>query len=132
MDTRASTTVIEAERIEHGLKWNPVKAYAKTMPRGVGSPRMGAVRQLSHARWRKNARNRRPLHCDPYHLRPGGLYDALESTHCAPALYSFRSNSLVRTNDTINSMTLEQLLAGTHRFWTWRSTFPAEYRGDAF
>jgi hypothetical protein len=28
--------VIEAERIEHGLKWSPVKAYAKTMPRGVG------------------------------------------------------------------------------------------------
>ena len=27
---------IEAERIEHGLKWSPVKAYAKTMPRGIG------------------------------------------------------------------------------------------------
>ncbi|WP_311276775.1 S8 family peptidase [Methylobacterium sp. WCS2018Hpa-22] len=26
----------EAERIEHGLKWSPVKAFAKTMPRGVG------------------------------------------------------------------------------------------------
>ena len=27
---------IEAERIEHGLKWSPVKAYAKTIPRGAG------------------------------------------------------------------------------------------------
>ena len=27
---------IEAERIEHGLKWSPVKAFAKTMPLGVG------------------------------------------------------------------------------------------------
>jgi hypothetical protein len=32
----AEAPVIEAERIEHGLKWSPVKAYAKTMPRGVG------------------------------------------------------------------------------------------------
>jgi hypothetical protein len=27
---------IEAERIENGLKWGPVKAYAKAMPRGIG------------------------------------------------------------------------------------------------
>jgi hypothetical protein len=27
---------IEAERIEHGLKWSPVKAFAKTMPLGIG------------------------------------------------------------------------------------------------
>jgi hypothetical protein len=32
----AEAPVIEAERIEHGLKWSPVKAYAKTMPRGIG------------------------------------------------------------------------------------------------
>jgi hypothetical protein len=32
----AEAPVIEAERMEHGLKWSPVKAYAKTMPRGVG------------------------------------------------------------------------------------------------
>jgi hypothetical protein len=32
----AEAPVIEAERIEHGLKWSPIKAYAKTMPRGVG------------------------------------------------------------------------------------------------
>ncbi|MCX7889708.1 MAG: hypothetical protein N2422_08280 [Rhodobacteraceae bacterium] len=29
--------VIEAELIEHGLKWSPVKVFAKTMPRGVGA-----------------------------------------------------------------------------------------------
>ena len=28
---------IEAERIEHGLKWSPVKVFAKTMPHGVGN-----------------------------------------------------------------------------------------------
>lgn len=28
---------IEAERIEHGLKWSPVKALAKDMPRGIGA-----------------------------------------------------------------------------------------------
>jgi hypothetical protein len=28
--------VLEAERIEHGLKWSPVKAYSRTMPKGVG------------------------------------------------------------------------------------------------
>lgn len=33
---KAEAPVIEAERIEHGLKWSPVKAYAKSMPRGVG------------------------------------------------------------------------------------------------
>lgn len=30
------TPVIEAELIQHGLKWSPVKIFAKTMPRGVG------------------------------------------------------------------------------------------------
>jgi hypothetical protein len=33
---RAETPVYEAELIEHGLKWSPVKVFAKTMPRGVG------------------------------------------------------------------------------------------------
>ena len=33
---RTDTPVVEAELIEHGLKWSPVKVYAKTMPRGVG------------------------------------------------------------------------------------------------
>jgi hypothetical protein len=31
---------------------------------------------------------------------------------CAPAFYSLRINSLVRTNDAINGMTLEQLRTG--------------------
>ena len=33
---KAEAATIEAERIEHGLKWSPVKAFAKTMPRGIG------------------------------------------------------------------------------------------------
>lgn len=33
---KGETPAIEAELIEHGLKWSPVKAYAKAMPRGVG------------------------------------------------------------------------------------------------
>jgi hypothetical protein len=33
---KGETPVVEAELIEHGLKWSPVKAYAKTMRRGVG------------------------------------------------------------------------------------------------
>jgi len=33
---KADRPGIEAERIEHGLKWSPVKAYAKTIPRGIG------------------------------------------------------------------------------------------------
>ena len=33
---RTETPVDEAELIEHGLKWSPVKVYAKSMPRGVG------------------------------------------------------------------------------------------------
>lgn len=33
---KADVPSIEAERIEHGLKWSPVKAFAKTMPRGIG------------------------------------------------------------------------------------------------
>jgi hypothetical protein len=33
---RTDTPVVEAELIEHALKWSPVKVYAKTMPRGVG------------------------------------------------------------------------------------------------
>lgn len=32
----AEAPVIEAARIEHGLKWSPIKAYAKSMPRGIG------------------------------------------------------------------------------------------------
>ncbi len=34
---RTESPAVEAELIEHGLKWSPVKAYAKTMPRGVGA-----------------------------------------------------------------------------------------------
>jgi hypothetical protein len=34
---RSEIPVIEAELIEHGLKWSPVKVFAKTMPRGVGA-----------------------------------------------------------------------------------------------
>ncbi|MDE0079519.1 MAG: hypothetical protein OXO50_18510, partial [Caldilineaceae bacterium] len=34
---RGDYPVIEAELIEHGLKWSPVKVFAKTMPRGVGT-----------------------------------------------------------------------------------------------
>ncbi|MCB9957972.1 MAG: S8 family peptidase [Rhodospirillaceae bacterium] len=33
---KGETPSIEAELIEHGLKWSPVKAYAKASPRGVG------------------------------------------------------------------------------------------------
>jgi hypothetical protein len=33
---KGDAPAIEAERIEHGLKWSPVKAFAKTMPRGIG------------------------------------------------------------------------------------------------
>jgi hypothetical protein len=33
---KSEATTIEAERIEHGLKWSPVKAFAKTMPLGIG------------------------------------------------------------------------------------------------
>jgi hypothetical protein len=28
--------MVEAERIEHGLKWSPVKAFARTIRNGVG------------------------------------------------------------------------------------------------
>src|SRR5690606_2267294 len=34
---RSENPVIEAELIEHGLKWSPVKVFARTMPRGVGA-----------------------------------------------------------------------------------------------
>jgi hypothetical protein len=33
---KAEAPVVEAERIEHGLKWSPVKVYARTMPNGIG------------------------------------------------------------------------------------------------
>ena len=33
---KSAATTIEAERIEHGLKWSPVKIFAKTMPLGIG------------------------------------------------------------------------------------------------
>jgi hypothetical protein len=33
---KADAPAIEAERIEHGLKWSPVKIFARTMPRGIG------------------------------------------------------------------------------------------------
>ncbi|MBX3476286.1 MAG: S8 family peptidase [Brevundimonas sp.] len=34
---RKNGPAIEAERIEHGLKWSPVKCLSKTMPRGIGN-----------------------------------------------------------------------------------------------
>lgn len=33
---KADAPVVEAERIEHGLKWSPVKAFERTIPRGIG------------------------------------------------------------------------------------------------
>ena len=33
---KAEAPVVEAEQIEHGLKWSPVKAFARTIPQGVG------------------------------------------------------------------------------------------------
>jgi hypothetical protein len=33
---KAESPVVEAERIEHGLKWSPVKAFSKTIPHGIG------------------------------------------------------------------------------------------------
>jgi hypothetical protein len=33
---KGDAPAIEAERIEHGLKWSPVKVFARTMPRGIG------------------------------------------------------------------------------------------------
>jgi hypothetical protein len=33
---KAEAPVVEAEQIEHGLKWSPVKAFARTMMQGVG------------------------------------------------------------------------------------------------
>jgi hypothetical protein len=33
---KADAPAIEAERIEHGLKWSPVKVFEKAMPRGIG------------------------------------------------------------------------------------------------
>jgi hypothetical protein len=33
---KAEAPVVEAEQIEHGLKWSPVKAFARTMRQGVG------------------------------------------------------------------------------------------------
>jgi hypothetical protein len=33
---KADTPVVEAERIEHALKWSPVKAFARNMPKGIG------------------------------------------------------------------------------------------------
>lgn len=32
----ADSPAVEAELVEHGMKWSPVKMYEKTMPRGVG------------------------------------------------------------------------------------------------
>jgi Subtilase family len=34
---KAEAPVVEAEQIEHGLKWSPVKAFSRTMPNGVGT-----------------------------------------------------------------------------------------------
>jgi len=36
LETHSDAHAIEAERIEHGMKWNPVKMYGKTFPKGVG------------------------------------------------------------------------------------------------
>jgi len=32
----AEAAMLEAEMIEHGFKWSPVKVYAKQMPKGIG------------------------------------------------------------------------------------------------
>lgn len=37
LPTKGDAHAIEAERIEHGLKWSPVKVHAKTFKRGVGA-----------------------------------------------------------------------------------------------
>ena len=34
---RSEAPAVESELIEHGLKWSPVKVFAKRMPRGVGA-----------------------------------------------------------------------------------------------
>ena len=36
LPSRREALPLEAERIEHGLKWSPVKIWAKTFPQGVG------------------------------------------------------------------------------------------------
>ena len=36
LPTRRESPAVEAELIEHDLKWSPVKAYEKTFPQGVG------------------------------------------------------------------------------------------------
>lgn len=33
---KGAAPAIEAERIEHGLKWSPVKVFARALPRGIG------------------------------------------------------------------------------------------------
>jgi hypothetical protein len=33
---KSASPIVEAERIEHGLKWSPVKAFSKIMPNGIG------------------------------------------------------------------------------------------------
>lgn len=33
---KTESPVVEAERIEHGLKWSPVKAFSKVIPNGIG------------------------------------------------------------------------------------------------
>lgn len=37
LPSRRDSPAIEAERIEHDLKWSPVKVLAKTFPQGVGA-----------------------------------------------------------------------------------------------
>lgn len=48
---RSEYPAIEAELIEHGLKWSPVKVFARTMPRGVGTSSNWrlAIRYLTRA-----------------------------------------------------------------------------------
>jgi hypothetical protein len=36
LPSKGAAPPIEAERIEHGLKWSPVKVFARAMPRGIG------------------------------------------------------------------------------------------------
>ena len=44
---------VEAELIEHDLKWSPVKVLAKTFPQGVGpSSNWRLFVRLSDPRWR--------------------------------------------------------------------------------
>jgi hypothetical protein len=67
---KAEAPIVEAERIEHGLKWSPVKAFARTIPQGIGKSSNWrlfvasagcADRRHPHGRPRGNAHLNSPL-----------------------------------------------------------------------